>query len=350
MTNGMFHRIRKLAVILPAAIALSFGAIPSVQAAPVHHSIHAAHCAHHGCCRKHGKHKMPLTCQIGSGAVALVQNPSISLASAGFQVSVTLTTPSTAGNALMLVVGFQLHAGVGVTGLPAGWVRLGQVTQSTFAAMEVWVYLNNPGGIQVVTFSVGVLGVDYPVGHLSEWSNVASAAALEASGTATATSGTTLVPTTSGNVLSVGDLALAGWFQNHSAGVATFTTPAAWTKLADNGTLSRVYHLDLEYQINPATGATLGPTLTSTATTNTAAGLIVVLKAAPPVTNQTAFLKYGSLAVKRNTADFQLIDPAVIPTLGDPVVFADPTWNGRMISVLEADIVDRPTGRQRVAL
>lgn len=58
------------------------------------------------------------------------------------------------------------------------------------------------------------------------------------------------------------------------------------------------------------TDATLGPTLTSNLTTISAAGLIVALKAAHPVVDLTAFLQYGSLALKRNTADFALIDPS----------------------------------------
>ena len=95
----------------------------------------------------------------------------------------------------------------------------------------------------------------------------------------------------------------------------------------------------------------MGPTLTSTGTTNpSASGVIVVLKKAPDVTNQTAYLKDGSQSIKLNTYDFELIDPVTVPSLGDPVVLTNPTWSGRIVSVTLSDIVDVRSGHKRVGI
>jgi len=236
---------------------------------------------------------VPLTLSIGSGAIALVQNGvegSTGTPVGGGPVGTSLPLPSTAGTALVLIAAnATTPTGPTVTSMPAGFVLLASIRETTNSDYEVWVYLNNPGGISAVTFQTVLTGQWYT--HLSEWSNVAFASAVEATGTATAIAGTTLSPA-SATVVSPGDLAISGWIQKMTSGTCTFTTPTGWTRLTDNGSVSGLNHLDVEYQINPPAGG-LVPILTSTATTNaTAAGLTLVLKKAHDVVDQTAYLAY----------------------------------------------------------
>jgi hypothetical protein len=184
---------------------------------------------------------------------------------------------------------------------------------------------------------------------MSEWSNVVSTAVLEASGSTTSTSGTTLAPTTGSNVLTANDVAISGWIQRIAASsTVVFTTPGGWTRLADWGATSEAEHLDLEYKLNPATGATLGPTLSSDTTTTSAAGAIIVLKSAPPITDQSNYLLEGSLSLKLNTLDFTLIDcPTTIENQSGVTLSAPgdyPDWVGTITAVTGADVVQLNSG------
>src|ERR1035437_9904599 len=54
-------------------------------------------------------------------------------------------------------------------------------------------------------------------------------------------------------------------------------------------------------------------------------------------TNQTAYILADSLSLRLTTFDFGLIDPAVIPALGNTVTLASPAWTGSVTSVSQAD-------------
>lgn len=298
---------------------------------------------------------MALTLSIGNGPIALVQVGTVietDLFTTG-SFNLILPVASTAGTTLIAIAASSTpSAGMVVNSFPAGWIKLAAAAETTNSRLEVWAYLNNPGGISSVAASASAVPGPGAIWwtNLSEWSNVLSLSALEASGTATATSGTTLAPTTTGNVLTSGDVAISAWIQRLAgSSTVTFTTPASWTRLVDNGSSSFAQHLDAEYLLNPTTGATLGPTLTSTGTTSSSAsGAIVVLKAAPPMADQSAYIEYGSIAVKLNTLDFALIDcPVPIQnsstvTLSSPGDFPD--WSGTVARVEAADLVDLQTG------
>lgn len=322
--------------------------------------------------------RMTTTVTIGSGPIVLVQNGAMQTnygtPVGGGPVGVTLPLASQAGTALVAIVSnASLATGATVTSFPAGWVKLASAVETTNSDIEVWVYLNNPGGINAVTFQT-VLSASWQT-HLSEWSNVVSASATETSGTANAVGGTTLTPTTTGSVISAGDLALSAWIQKIASGTCSFTSPIGWIGLSDNGSVSGLNHMDVEYRIGPPVGI-LSPLLTSSATTNpTAAGLTLVLKAAPPATDQTAYLRHGSLEIKQNTTDFQLLLggryllesstadgylledgsgvlllDTVVPSLGDPVTITGPTWSGRVVSRNRRDIVDKLTNYNEVSV
>lgn len=312
---------------------------------------------------------MALTVSVGSTPIVLVQNATLAVTPGGASVNAvtpTLAVTSTPGTALLALVAGNLPAIVYTAS--AGFVKLLTANDGN-RFMDVWIYLNNPGGILTANFSASGTNTGPWFAHLSEWSGVAYASAVDASGTLTATVGTTLAPTTTGNVNNAGDVAISAWRQTIAApGAVTFTTPAGWTRLVDDGsdaTLSA--HLDAEYQLSPSVGVPIGPTLTSNTATNTlAAGAIIVLKAAHPVVDQTAYLQYGSVSNKLNTSDFglalggryllenstldgyQLEDGSgvllldtYIPSLGDPVTFTNPAWSGRVVSVGTRNIVER---------
>src|ERR1700730_6180275 len=228
---------------------------------------------------------MALGLTTGGGTVSLVQKS----AAIGYFSSASLPAPSTSGNCLIAIAAVGHGSGLGVN---APWVSLALVIGGD-NSLQIMAYPNNPGGIQVFMPAYAPSYV-----HLSEWANVSTIGTLDAtSGTATATSGTTLAPTTGTNLATTGDLAISAWIQEKAGAAAvTFTTPGGFTRLIDNGADATLdTHIDVEYKINPATGATLGPTLTSTATTTNAAGAIIVLKPTAPAVTQTSFLKYGSM-------------------------------------------------------
>ena len=317
----------------------------------------------------------PLTLVIGSGQIALVQNGVVqeTIISTSSPIPAILPAASTAGTALLLAIGTgNPGAAPSITGMPVGWVKLTDATAASATLWQFWIYPNNPGGILAVspTANCGVAGARWWT-HMSEWSGVVSASYLDASGTATATAGTTLVPTTVAALVATKSLVIAGWMQQ-IAGSATvnFTSPTGFTRLIDTSALTRFQHLDIEYMTNPTPGAILGVTLTSDTTTTQAAGGVIVLTPQISTTDQTAYLQYGSVTEKQNTADFSLLLggkyeledgsggylledgsgyyllDTYVPTLGDPVAFTNPTWNGRVVDVTKADLVDRLTNYQ----
>lgn len=59
------------------------------------------------------------------------------------------------------------------------------------------------------------------------------------------------------------------------------------------------------------------------------------------VTDMTPALQQGSLTLKFNTADFQLLDPNMLYLfVGGGVVIADPAWTGAIASIISSDPVD----------
>ena len=229
---------------------------------------------------------VPLTLTIGSGPIALVQNGPLVIGNYK-GVSPTLATPSTAGTTLVAILIGDL-----VTAVPPGWVLAATATSGGVLVFQTYIYPNNPGGILTANFTVATV-VSTTDAHISEWSGVQYVLPLETSGTATATAGTTLTPTAAAAIANPGDLVIAAWGQALSgAGTVTFTTPAGFTRLKDNGSSSVQGHDDIEYMLAPSVGQIMAPVLTSTGTTVFAAGAVIVLKRAPQAVDMTAFIAY----------------------------------------------------------
>src|ERR1044071_4375314 len=198
---------------------------------------------------------MALTLTIGSGNIALVQNGAVNETLIGVSTPIPagITSASTAGNLLLLAIGTGNPGAVpSITNMPTGWFKLTSALAASATDWEFWVYPNNPGGIQniIPTANCGVAGARWYT-HMSEWSGVLSASYLDASGTATATAGTTLVVTTTTALVGTKSLVIAGWMQQIAGSTTnTFTSPAGFTRLIDTSSLTRFQHLDIEYMTN----------------------------------------------------------------------------------------------------
>ncbi len=241
----------------------------------------------------------PLTLSIGSGPMAFVTGGGFNNQFTGStSQSFALTQASAAGTCLTLTLGSGSGSTPRIVSLPPGWQLLIQSIQGTQSDLEVWIYPNNPGGIQTVQFITSSASSAWYV-YYEEDANVRAiaASALDVSGTATATAGTTLALSTTGPVSATGEFATAVWLQHLAAPAAvTFTTPTGWIRnLADSNAGND--HIDSEslttgFTATPAAGSPLNVTLTSTGTSASAAGVIYVLKGNTPATDQTAYIAY----------------------------------------------------------
>jgi hypothetical protein len=243
---------------------------------------------------------MPLL--VGSGPITLVQNGAITetIASLATPIGFVLPAASQPGTTLVAVAGTGFGANTTIASFPQGWTQIVSITKLAIGHYEVWIYPNQPGGILGVSAS----GTSNASGgrwytHLSEWSGVIAAGTLEAFATDTTVAGTTIQPSIA-TVVNPGDLAIAGWLQPlGSTTTVTFTTPAGFTRLADDGAVSRSEHLDLEYLIGPVAAHPLQPILTSNTASIDAAGALVLLKAATPAVDMTPYLANDSQVQSR---------------------------------------------------
>lgn len=340
-----------------------------------------------------GSRVAPLTVSVGSGPIALVQEAaSVTVQTVAPTGSLGLILPvaSTAGKTLIVTLGSGTVPTS--TSMPTGWKSLGASFETTNAFFEVWIYPNNPGGIQSVSIAITQAANVVWHGHISEWSGFQSDWSNStnpllpkypldaAQGTITSTSGATLTGSTGSNAEPLnqkvefsGDLVITGWMQSTAApSTPTFTSPSGFTRLIDNGSTSLSQHMDVEYQVGPAVGNPVVVTLTSTSSSSSAAGSIWVFKAGAPALDVTSSLGHGSVALKMNTADFSLVYGGhyllednsggylledgsgyylldnYVPQLGDPVTFTNPTWSGRVTSVNRRDITTRLTNYMQV--
>lgn len=309
---------------------------------------------------------MPLT--VGSGQATLVQSGPFVVGVAN-PIVPTLPVASRKGTALLV---HFVSLTQPITVAPSGFVRLATVSQASNLHMEAWLYPNNPGGILASSFTTASMDIGGFQVVMTEWAGVISSSALETSGTATATSGTTLAPAVSAAIVNSGDLIISAWCQLLAVnGTVTFTTPPGFTRATDNGSFNAGGHTDLEYQIGPIIGSIPSPTLTSsTATTTSAVGIIVALRGGTPVTDQTAYIRNDSMQWKLNTGDFVLVQggrymledgsgfyqledgsgdyilDTYVPQLGDPVAWTgdgtrgNPSWNGIVVNVNTHDLDD----------
>ncbi|TAL07788.1 MAG: hypothetical protein EPO00_08515, partial [Chloroflexota bacterium] len=186
----------------------------------------------------------------GGGAITYIQDAGNQITTAATSMTVTLPATPVAGDALIATVGINFST-VSVTSITGGggtWAPV--VTKAgTGTATETWAALNVAGGGSTtitITFSGSAKGA----ASVAEFSGIAQASAVDATGSVTGGS-TTAVSSGNATTTNATDLVVAavGW----RTGAAPTTSPGSpWTNLADqvNSSISNA----TAWQITSATG------------------------------------------------------------------------------------------------
>jgi hypothetical protein len=164
--------------------------------------------------------------------------------------TVTLTSPTNAGNTLIVVVGSYGNNGtasqVSATGVT--FTRLGLAFYSSDKdQVEIWAAANIPGGVTKISVTVAS-GATSAGANVSEWSGLATT--LSQDGTGVASTGSNQTPST--GVLATAnatDLLIAATTDDY---YALPSTPSGWTAL-NTIDLSTIAILS-DYQVTTATG------------------------------------------------------------------------------------------------
>ena len=183
----------------------------------------------------------------------------------GTATSITpaFSSGSTAGN--LLTCKLLVASGSDTITLPPGWVQRAVMTSNGANHVELWDYLNNPGGITsvVVTSSASA----NMKATLSEFSSNVAGVVVVANATGTAKAGTvSSLAVATGTAAAAGDLTECVFCEHFvTASAITWTDPAGFTQTAGD-TASAGNHLYSAYDLSVSSG-----TLTVTGTSNTAA-------------------------------------------------------------------------------
>ena len=147
------------------------------------------------------------------GAIALVQQNSITPAAAATNVTPTLTSGVTAGDALVLVVADQSqHSDIvgSVSGGGVTWAKATSTGSTANGDAEIWYGLNSSGTSGSTPITVNFSGTgnhqtNVQIADVSEWSNVATSSALDqstnANNTTASISAGSVTPTVGGELI-----------------------------------------------------------------------------------------------------------------------------------------------------
>lgn len=287
--------------------------------------------------------------------------------------------PRTLGNLLIARVG---ASGASATALtpPAGWVGVGagDVLQGTALRVRIFYYTSTVLGDQTTpVFTSTGAGTMYACLEEFTPGTIQANSVNEAQ----APSGNTLTVNAGAAPASSGGLSITAYMDRGTVDVDASTPGAGWLSGGFN-TNSASTHGGGDYKLNPTTGVADSELITVAMPIVSALAAQIVFFAAPTaiappsttlsvVTNvsdfelesglghilmedgnalaleestaadQTAYLMYGSMTLKLNTFDFALLDPVVVPSLGDSVTMTVPSWFGTIASIGSSDPVDR---------
>ena len=163
--------------------------------------------------------------RVEAGSTTRVQAGS-EIVSATGDVTVTMSAASTAGNLLVAVVSNGGTSSSFPYSGPAGWVLATGTWQSGVGRAEIWYYPANPGGVTSAAFTSSTTSIG-AVGQMSEWSGAATPSFLDATGTATVASATSLTVSTNASTTVAGDLGITAFRTGAAEG--SFTVGAGWT-------------------------------------------------------------------------------------------------------------------------
>ena len=165
--------------------------------------------------------------------------------------TLTLTLPgnSQAGTLLVATLRSETNASQKPFTAPAGWVSAvaGGAFLNGTAHTEIWYYPNNPGGIASADFGVSPNSID-AVGLMSEWSGVAAASPLDATGTLTVNSNqASVIISTSTATTAANDLVITDVGSSSSQSPESYSPGAGWTSLVNdsNNEFSSQYRVNL---------------------------------------------------------------------------------------------------------
>jgi hypothetical protein len=186
-----------------------------------------------------------LALQARPAAATIVKLQTGTLATATGSVTPTLPSASTAGTLLVAVLTNKTNS-VAFTA-PTGWTQAITGNNSCCGRIDIWYYVNNPGGITSATFTAAS---GTTAGQLSEWNGVVSATPVDGTNQQSHGSGASFAIATSGNLTQSGELGIAG-FQNSGTAATSQTVTSPWAHLFNDLTQNRV----ADYDIGLASGA-----------------------------------------------------------------------------------------------
>jgi hypothetical protein len=183
-----------------------------------------------------------------AAGIAKVQGALLPQVSVGSStLNVTLSSPSTAGNLLVVA----LSGSGSFSTAASGWVNaVSKAGAANSQGVGIWYYPNNPGGISSVTFTTTVSTIF--AGEMSEWSGVATSSPLDT------TNATTSASTTTSYTLSISptqsnELVLTDYSWFHSGSGFSFSKGTGWTNLSQ-ATLSN-YGFGEDYNLGLTSGS-----------------------------------------------------------------------------------------------
>ena len=166
-------------------------------------------------------------------AIAVLQTGTEKTSTTG-SVSPTLPASSTAGTLLVAVLANSNTAASAPFSGPTGWASASGVYSASVGRVEIWYYVNNPGGITTATFTASS-GTNTVAAQLVELRGAAFATPVDQTGTVTKSSSTTATVSTTGATTVAGDVGIA-FFATSVKPITTFTAGTGWAHVLNDGT------------------------------------------------------------------------------------------------------------------
>jgi hypothetical protein len=160
-------------------------------------------------------------------------------------ITPTLATASTSGELLTAIVATAANTTLTA---PTGWVKATGVYTASVGTTQIWYYANNPGGISSVKFSLSAS--DTVRAQLAEWSGIATATPLNATGTGTQTANSTTLAV-SATTAAPNELAITSFATSTGTSGNTFTPGSGWTNLLPASSVSDTG----DYEIGVSSGS-----------------------------------------------------------------------------------------------
>lgn len=161
-----------------------------------------------------------------TGAIVQVQQGTFASTTTG-SVTPTLPAASTAGTMLVAVMGSGTNGAA--FSAPAGWAQAVTANNACCGRVDIWYYVNNPGGITSATFTASS-GSTQIWAELSEWNGIVASSPLDQTGTKNSTSASSTTVSTSLATTVANEVGITA-FNTSGTNVTSFTAGSGWTHL-----------------------------------------------------------------------------------------------------------------------